>query len=117
MSVIVMGMEMPQECDQCPFFDDRYDYPTCDVTRRSHGYNWNPQGQRMPECPLVEVTGDLKHIVDDCQSWRKKAINYADRIIIASRALNVEALPGSFLAAGELIQHVGYDEAQCGREK
>ena len=61
MSVLIKGMELPTDCDNCSLFDDRFDYPSCNATGHSRGYNWNPRGQRMPDCPLIEVPphGDL----------------------------------------------------------
>ena len=55
MSVLIKGMEMPTDCDNCSLFDDRFDYPSCNATGHSRGYNWNPRGQRMPDCPLIEI--------------------------------------------------------------
>lgn len=54
--------------------------------------------------------------------WRNKALDYANRMIEAAKALKVSPIPGTFLAAGEekageLIQHVGYDADQLGRNK
>ena len=64
MSVLIRGMTMPEDCDSCAFFDDSYDYPTCSVTQRGRGYNWNPRSQRMPDCPLAEVVeeDDIHHV-------------------------------------------------------
>lgn len=61
MSILIKGMEMPTDCDNCSLFDDRFDYPSCNATGYSRGYNWNPRGQRMPDCPLIEIPphGDL----------------------------------------------------------
>lgn len=55
MSVLIKGMKMPAQCDDCPVFDDNGDYPTCVLTGHSRGYNWSPFGQRMPDCPLIVV--------------------------------------------------------------
>ena len=54
-AVLIKNMSMPKDCDNCPFFDDNGDYPTCMVTNHSRGYNWSPFGQRMIDCPLKEV--------------------------------------------------------------
>lgn len=54
-TIHIRGMNMPADCNNCPFFDDDGDYPTCRVTSHSRGYNWNPRGQRMPDCPLYDT--------------------------------------------------------------
>ena len=53
---------MPTDCDNCPFFNEGIDYPSCNATGYSRGYNWNPRGQRMPDCPLIEVTEDVQTV-------------------------------------------------------
>lgn len=78
---------------------------------------------RLSEDPMELYAAQLiEELTGDRNFWRTLAKSYADRIIAADKALNVEALPGRIIAVGEeksgdLIQHVGYDEAQCGREK
>lgn len=86
MSIIIKGMEMPKDCNNCKFFNDNYDYPTCSVTDHSRGYNWNPRGQRMPDCPLVEVPkhGRLIDADELCEALIKRwntADKNAERII------------------------------------
>ena len=61
-AILIDKMSMPEDCDNCRFFDDRWDYPTCGVTGYSRGYNWSPFKQRMPDCPLKEVEIDEKKI-------------------------------------------------------
>ena len=53
--MIQIDIEMPSCCADCPFFDDRWDYPTCQVNDHSRGYNFNIRENRMPDCPLQNV--------------------------------------------------------------
>lgn len=61
MSVLIKNMKIPKNCDDCPMFDDHYDYPYCNITSTCQGYKWSPLDQRMSNCPLVEIPshGDL----------------------------------------------------------
>ena len=56
MSVFIKDIEMPKACDECPFFEDDYDYPTCIVNGKSEGYrSWRKVLKaRMDFCPLVD---------------------------------------------------------------
>ena len=54
--MILIDMEMPTCCADCPLYDDRWDYPTCYVTQESRGYNFKIHEKRMPKCPLRERT-------------------------------------------------------------
>lgn len=55
MSVLIKNMKIPKNCDDCPMFDDHYDYPYCNITSTCQGYKWSPLDQRMSNCPLVEI--------------------------------------------------------------
>ena len=68
MSVFIRNFQMPEDCDNCRFYNDNYDYPTCDVTGFSRGYNWSPFGQRMSDCPLIEINSVDKTVVRKCDS-------------------------------------------------
>lgn len=46
---------MPKSCNDCPMYDDRWDYPTCYITNESRGYNFDIFNKRMPNCPLKEI--------------------------------------------------------------
>ena len=82
MSVIVKGMKMPKDCDNCSFYNDDYDYPTCNVTRLSRGYNWRPFDQRMPDCPLVEIKPHGRLIDADALKQKKKHSNeFAENVV------------------------------------
>ena len=65
--MIKIDMEMPKYCDECPFFDDRYDYPTCIINNLSSGYNFPIRKKRMDFCPLQEErpTADWIWVVDE----------------------------------------------------
>ncbi len=54
--MVLLDINMPTCCADCPLFEDRYDYPTCYVTQESRGYNFKIYEKRMPECPLREQT-------------------------------------------------------------
>ena len=54
---------MPSCCNECPLFDDRYDYPTCYCTQSSRGYNFDIRHKRMPDCPLSEFISENRYKV------------------------------------------------------
>lgn len=61
MSILIKGMEMPKNCDNCWALDDYGDYPRCRITEEQRGYNFQIREKRMDKCPLVPVQphGDL----------------------------------------------------------
>ena len=65
---VVLNIEMPKCCDDCPLFDDNGDYPTCYATGHSRGYNFDIFNKRMPDCPLSQVTPPVEAYrdVDRC---------------------------------------------------
>jgi hypothetical protein len=54
-------MEMPNSCDDCPMFDYSGDYPFCNVTYHSSGYNFPFKKKRMDDCPLSEENDDFAY--------------------------------------------------------
>ncbi len=60
---VVVRMEMPSCCHDCPFEADQWDYPICRVTGRSEGYRFDARNNRMVDCPIAcslpEGHGDL----------------------------------------------------------
>ena len=58
--MIVIDMDMPKNCNECPLFDDRWDYPTCYVNRLSSGYNFPIFEKRMDFCPIKCNLDDIK---------------------------------------------------------
>ena len=81
MTILIKGMEMPENCEQCPFFWD-----DCGVSGEDLAEDFRTHRQRHPNCPLVLVPphGDLidkdmligvfKKIIADCKEWNKKNI-------------------------------------------
>jgi hypothetical protein len=63
---VILNIEMPKCCDECPLFDDSWDYPTCYATGNSRGYNFDIRHLRMPDCPLTRVTESVGSNVDRC---------------------------------------------------
>ena len=53
--MVILNIEMPSCCHDCPAYDDRWDYPTCYITNESRGYNFKIYEKRMPKCPLEEI--------------------------------------------------------------
>ena len=60
MSMIVIDMDMPKSCDECPLFDDRWDYPTCYVNQLSSGYTFPIRDKKMEFCPIKCNINDIK---------------------------------------------------------
>lgn len=50
--VVVIEMEMPQCCGECPLLDDSGDYDCCVVTHEQRGYTFEKYKRRMDKCPL-----------------------------------------------------------------
>ncbi len=53
--MVILNIEMPSCCHDCPAYDDRWDYPTCYITNESRGYNFKIYKKRMPKCSLEEI--------------------------------------------------------------
>ena len=58
--MVTIEIEMPKNCNDCPMYDDRWDYPTCYITNKSRGYNFKIHEKRMPKCPLKEIKKKVK---------------------------------------------------------
>lgn len=50
---------MPTCCDECCFYDDNWDYPTCSITGSSRGYNFPIRERRMPDCPIEDTNKNV----------------------------------------------------------
>lgn len=61
MSILIKGMEMPQNCDVCPLIAETDDYHVCYINEQFIPWEWvdeHSAEQRHPKpswCPLVEV--------------------------------------------------------------
>ena len=54
--MILIDMDMPKSCSECPLYDDHWDYPACYATDETRGYNFKYREKRMPNCPLREFS-------------------------------------------------------------
>lgn len=83
MSVLVKGMEMPQNCDVCPLIAEADDYHVCYINEQFIPWEWideHSAEQRHPKpswCPLVEV--DVNEIDEAIKAL--KGVRDAYRII------------------------------------
>ena len=73
---VVVRMEMPSCCHDCPFEADQWDYPICRVTGRSEGYRFDARNNRMVDCPIVcslpEGHGDLIDRDEMLKEWEEE---------------------------------------------
>ena len=53
--MILIDIDMPSCCGECPMYDDNWDYSACYVTDETRGYNFKYREKRMPGCPLREI--------------------------------------------------------------
>ena len=51
---VVVRMEMPGCCYDCPCLDDYGDYPRCRISNEQRGYNFPIHEKRMPRCPITQ---------------------------------------------------------------
>lgn len=63
--MVILDMDMPKNCMECPLFDDRWDYPTCYVNRLSSGYNFPITEKRMSFCPIKCDVEDMKTKIEN----------------------------------------------------
>lgn len=73
MAILINNLNMPKNCDECIFLDELGDYPTCNITKDSRGYNFRTRDIRMNSCPLKEIPEkELKDICPLCEGFNKK---------------------------------------------
>ena len=48
-------IDMPEDCNNCIFYNDDLDYPYCIITRETRGYTFNPRGNKMKNCPIFTM--------------------------------------------------------------
>lgn len=52
---VIINMDFPSCCAECDLYDDRWDYPTCFITQKSEGYNFNIFKKKIRDCPLNKI--------------------------------------------------------------
>jgi hypothetical protein len=87
MSVIIHGMEMPKSCDECRLFNECW-CMALGIENWRKSYNKPPEGERLPDCPLVPLPEGHGRLIDadalervckeiaDCE-WNKKTAPYS----------------------------------------
>lgn len=63
MSILIKGMEMPDSCYDCRFFVDAWCY-AFGIDDWRNAYNKPPKGERLDNCPLVEVPTQHGRLLD-----------------------------------------------------
>lgn len=84
MSVVIRGMEMPKSCYECLF---RVGAWCALIEDWRKAYNTPPNGERLEDCPLVELPPhgrliDADALTEMCREmqsidWNKKAFPYS----------------------------------------
>lgn len=64
MAIVIENMNMPHNCDECPFLDDNGDYHFCLANSKAQGYSFNTIINRMGTCPLKEYNVPREHVVE-----------------------------------------------------
>lgn len=55
---LIVEMDMPRCCADCPLLDERGDYPMCIATQETRGYNFDTRNKKMDKCPINGVLPD-----------------------------------------------------------
>ena len=72
--MLLIPMDMPKNCDRCPFFDDSTQLLTCNITLEFVVYPEKTQSQRMKDCPLVELEENRMYCLKDGVLYMSNAI-------------------------------------------
>lgn len=71
--LIIRGMAMPKSCDECRLFNECWCMALgIDDWRKS--YNKPPQGERLPDCPLVPLPEGHGRLIDADALIRDKSV-------------------------------------------
>lgn len=65
--MLILDMQMPRACDECPMLDESGDYPMCRITQETRGYTFNTREKRMDRCP---IKGEVVRC-EDCKYYQK----------------------------------------------
>ena len=63
MSVIIHGMNMPKSCDECRLFNECW-CMALGIENWRKSYNKPPEGERLPDCPLVPLSEGHGRLMD-----------------------------------------------------
>ena len=63
MSVVLMGVDMPDSCQHCPMLDWDLDYVKCKATDRHFHLSEPWKKSRVSDCPMIEETVYRKFMV------------------------------------------------------
>ena len=53
--MVLLDIEMPKCCNDCPLSDDSGDYPFCWALQQNRGYRFDQKTKRFPNCPLKPI--------------------------------------------------------------
>ena len=67
MNKAILVIDMPENCYECRFLNDNYDYPECIITEETKGYKFRAREEKMDKCPLKPVPEkyDMNNIICD----------------------------------------------------
>ena len=68
MSILIKGMEMPQNCRTCPMLFDGHSYRWCNITGESLGIEEADNG-RNEYCPLIELPPHGRLILENGEEY------------------------------------------------
>lgn len=59
MAVVLKDFRIPNRCVECLFLNGDGDYPRCEITEETKGYNFDIYTFRMANCPLIDVDDEV----------------------------------------------------------
>ena len=106
MSVFIKGLEMPQNCSDCPL---NYDQMACKVT----GTRWwsdtmvlmgfDSDKERLYDCPLVEIPTPHGRLIDADELIRELASEHVDGLDAIKKYTNANTWTSGLHTAWRLI--------------
>ena len=72
MSVIVKGMEMPENCEMCPIRESTF----CDIINKDIDRFYSGSIKRDPDCPLIALPDHHGRLVDADADSLKNKLNF-----------------------------------------
>ena len=74
--MIILDMDMPKSCTECPMFDNTHDYPTCYIEWKSSDYDFPVYDKRMSFCP---IKCDIEDIKAEISEYKDDKVIHAER--------------------------------------